>query len=62
MLPSQEAVLTRDFKVTLEARIARDPAFREALLAEAAELLSSGEIEMGKAILRNAGLQRPASR
>jgi DNA-binding phage protein len=45
--------LTRDFKTTVKARAERDPAFREALLTEAVELLLSGEIETGKAILRD---------
>jgi DNA-binding phage protein len=45
--------LTRDFKETVKARAARDPAFREALLIEAAELLLAGELETGKAVLRD---------
>jgi len=45
--------LTRDFKETVKARAARDPAFRQALLTEAVELLLAGEIETGKAILRD---------
>jgi DNA-binding phage protein len=45
--------LTRDFKMTVKARAERDPAFREALLTEAVELLLSGEVETGKAILRD---------
>jgi hypothetical protein len=45
--------LTRDFKETLRARAARDPAFREALLTEVAEQLSAGELETGKAMLRD---------
>jgi DNA-binding phage protein len=45
--------LTRDFKETVKARAARDAAFREALLTEAIELLLTGEIETGKAILRD---------
>jgi len=45
--------LTRDFKITVKARAERDLAFREALLTEAIELLLSGEIETGKAILRD---------
>jgi DNA-binding phage protein len=46
-------VSTRPFKSTLKARAARDPAFRQALLTEAVELLLAGEIETGKAILRD---------
>jgi len=45
--------LTRDFKETVKARAARDPAFREALLIEAAEQLLAGELETGKAVLRD---------
>jgi len=45
--------LTREFKTTVKARAERDPVFREALLTEAVELLLSGEIETGKAILRD---------
>jgi DNA-binding phage protein len=45
--------LTREFKTTVKARAERDAAFREALLTEAVELLLSGEIETGKAILRD---------
>jgi DNA-binding phage protein len=45
--------LTRDFKSTVKARAERDAAFREALLTEAVELLLSGEVETGKAILRD---------
>ena len=46
-------VLTRDFKETVKARVARDPGFREALLAEAAEQLLAGDLEIGKAVLRD---------
>lgn len=45
--------LTRDFRETVKARAERDPAFREALLTEAVELLLAGELETGKAILRD---------
>ena len=45
--------LTRDFKTTVKARAERDSAFREALLTEAVKLLLSGEVETGKAILRD---------
>lgn len=45
--------LTRDFKDTIRARAQREAAFREALLAEAAQCLLSGEVETGKAVLRN---------
>lgn len=45
--------LTVEFKQTVQARIARDPKFREALLREGVECLLSGELETGKAILRD---------
>ncbi len=46
-------VLTRDFKETIQARVERDPTFREALLKEGVECLLSGDVETGKAVLRN---------
>jgi DNA-binding phage protein len=45
--------LTRDFKETVKARAERDVAFREALLTEAVERLIAGEVEVGKAVLRD---------
>jgi len=45
--------LTRDFKETVKARAERDTAFREALLTEAVEQLIAGEVEVGKAVLRD---------
>jgi len=45
--------LTRSFKETVKARAQRDPAFRDALLAEAVDQLLAGEIETGKAVLRD---------
>jgi DNA-binding phage protein len=45
--------LTRDFKETVKLRAERDIAFREALLTEAVEQLIAGEVEVGKAILRD---------
>ncbi len=45
--------LTRDFKETVKARAERDMAFREALLTEAVKLLLAGDLETGKAILRD---------
>ena len=45
--------LTREFKETVKARAARDAAFREALLIEAAEQLLAGDLETGKAVLRD---------
>jgi hypothetical protein len=45
--------LTRDFKETVKARTKCDIAFREALLTEAVEQLIAGEVEVGKAVLRD---------
>jgi DNA-binding phage protein len=45
--------LTRDFKQTVRARAERDPAFRKALLTEAAEQFLAGDLETGKAVLRD---------
>ena len=45
--------LTRDFKETIQARVERDPAFREELLKEGVECLLSGDVDTGKAVLRD---------
>ena len=45
--------LTRSFKETVQARVQRDPTFREALLAEAVDAFLAGDIETGKAVLRD---------
>ena len=45
--------LTIDFKDTIKNRIARDPAFREELLKEGIECLLIGDVDTGKAILRD---------
>ena len=45
--------LTRDFKETVKARIEHDEAFREALLREGVECLLSGDVDTGKAVLRD---------
>ena len=45
--------LTRDFKQTIKARADRDPLFRKELLKEGVENFLSGEVETGKAILRD---------
>jgi hypothetical protein len=45
--------LTRDFKQTIQARIARDPAFGRELLREGVECLLAGELDTGKSILRD---------
>ena len=46
-------VLTRDFKETIRERVEREPAFREALLAEGFECLLNGDVSACKAVLRD---------
>ena len=45
--------LTRSFKDTIQARVKADPAFREALLREGIETMLGGDVDTGKAILRD---------
>ena len=45
--------LTRSFKETVQARVATDHSFREALLREAIDTMLTGDIDTGKAILRD---------
>jgi len=45
--------LTRDFRDTIRERAQREPAFRQALLREGIELMTSGDFDTGRAILRN---------
>jgi DNA-binding phage protein len=45
--------LTRDFRATVQARAKRDSAFRRGLLSEAVESLLSGEVALGKELLRD---------
>lgn len=45
--------LTRDFKETVQARVQRDQRFRKALLREGMECLLAGDVETGKAFLRD---------
>ena len=45
--------LTREFKQTVKLRAESDPAFRAALLSDAVELLLEGDVETGKAVLRD---------
>jgi DNA-binding phage protein len=44
--------LSRDFRQTVQARAARDPAFREALFQEAVQALLQGNVDDGRASLR----------
>ena len=45
--------LTRDFKETIMGRAQNDPDFRRGLLTEAVNELLSGNLEVGKAMLRD---------
>ena len=45
--------LTRSFKDTIKARADRDPEFRAALLRESVELMLGGEVETGRALVRD---------
>lgn len=45
--------LTRDFKETIRARVARDPKFRKELLREGIESMLGGDIATAKTILRD---------
>lgn len=45
--------LTHDFKETVRARAQRDPKFRQALLREAVECILNGDLDTGKAVLRD---------
>jgi DNA-binding phage protein len=45
--------LTRSFKQTVQARAHKDSAFRTALLTEGVEAFLGGDIETGKAVLRD---------
>lgn len=45
--------LTKDFKTTIMARAHRDKEFCNAMLTEAINELLTGDIDLGKAILRD---------
>lgn len=45
--------LTRDFKETVQARIKRDRKYRKELLREGVECLLAGDLDTGKAVLRD---------
>src|SRR5271165_3140850 len=45
--------LGRDFRAPVQARAKRDPVFRNGLLSEAIESLLSGEVSLGKELLRD---------
>lgn len=45
--------LTRDFKELVKARLDRDPKERQALLREAVQSMLEGDVDTGKAVLRD---------
>lgn len=45
--------LTRDFKELVQKHVADDPVFAEALLREGIDLMLAGDVDTGKAILRD---------
>jgi hypothetical protein len=45
--------LTRAFNELMRKRAATDPAFRDALLREGVDTLLGGDVDTGKAILRD---------
>lgn len=45
--------LTQDFKKTVQDRVQRDPDFRKELFKEGIQCLLSGDLDTGKAILRD---------
>jgi DNA-binding phage protein len=45
--------LTHDFKQTVVARVQQDPEFRQALFLEAVNCILQGDVETGKAVLRD---------
>ena len=45
--------MTRSFKETVQTRVLADRAFREALLRDGIETMLGGDVDTGKAILRD---------
>lgn len=48
-----DMALTKDFRQTVQARATRDPAFRRALFQEAVQTLLQGDIDAGRAAIRD---------
>ncbi len=46
-------MLTRSFKELVQKRVASDPAFGAALLREGIDIMLAGDVDAGKAILRD---------
>jgi DNA-binding phage protein len=45
--------LTRSFKALVQQHVAADPDFAESLLREAVDVMLAGDVETGKAVLRD---------
>jgi hypothetical protein len=45
--------LTRDFRETVQARVKSDPSFSDDLLSEALRSVLSGDVALGKELLRD---------
>src|SRR5665213_4367659 len=45
--------LTKSFKELVQSRVARDPDFAEALLREGIDTMLAGDVDTGKAVLRD---------
>jgi hypothetical protein len=59
--------LTRSFKELVQKRVVSDPAFGEALLREGIDTMLAGDVDAGKAILRDyikatVGFEKPGVR
>jgi hypothetical protein len=54
--------LTRDFRQTVRARAARDPAFRKALFQEAVQTLLQGDTDAGRGRCATTSTRRSASK
>ena len=57
-----EMALTKSFKDLVQRRVAEDSAFGEALLREGIDTLLAGDVETGKAVLRDTIKARSASK
>ena len=58
--------VTRSFKATIQARVLADPTFRDALSGEGVDTMLSGDVDTGKAILRDyikatVGFEKPGA-
>ena len=53
MSGGETVALTRSFKDLVQRRVADDPAFGEALLREGIDAMLAGDVDAGKAVLRD---------